>query len=217
MGPANARVRVKSAVSLAIAALAVCVSGACTSRPLQTQDPVQRFGGLRLERSTCYGTCPAYVVTLDAKGQVTFQGGRFVRATSGASVLGPGGIRAVIDVLDVAQFQELRTQYQTEADGCEVVATDMETVTLTVTLDGHTKAIRHYLGCMTLPKPPTKHGSRSLTPDPAPEWRPPEPPARLGCSWPPALVRLERRVDEILGTERWSGSKGGWQPRECEG
>ena len=34
---------------------------------------------MRLQRTSCLGPCPIYVVTIDARGMVTYDGDRFVR------------------------------------------------------------------------------------------------------------------------------------------
>ena len=34
---------------------------------------------IRLERTSCYGPCPVYTVTVDAQGVVTYDGEKFVR------------------------------------------------------------------------------------------------------------------------------------------
>lgn len=197
------------ASTVLVGIFAAVINTACTSPP-PARGVVERFERVRLERSTCYGTCPAYAVTLESNGQVTFEGIRFVRAMSGQSVIGPGRIRAVREALDVAQFRTMREQYATTADGCEDVATDLPTVTLSVTIDGRTKTVRHYLGCLELPTPAKAAARSGHTPDSPPEWRPPDPPPPLPCSGPRELVTLESQIDALLGSERWSGTVGGW-------
>src|SRR6185436_11964809 len=40
---------------------------------------------IRLERTACFGECPVYVVTIDARGNVTFEGRHFVRVEGKAT------------------------------------------------------------------------------------------------------------------------------------
>lgn len=189
--------------------------GACT-RHTPPARAMNGFERLRLERSGCYGWCPAYAITLESRGQITFEGFHFVRERSGTAVVGPGRVNAVLDALETTKFRELREHYETTADGCEDVATDMETVTLSVTAAGHTKTVRHYLGCVELPPKTAAVAPRSAMPQPAPEWRPPPPPPESPRSWPRELVVLERELDELLGSERWSGGGVKSCPEPCQ-
>jgi hypothetical protein len=63
---------------LRAASLIVVASPVSTtvSRPSQT---VPDDFVISLERTSCFGECPVYSVTIDAKGNVTYDGKRFVR------------------------------------------------------------------------------------------------------------------------------------------
>ena len=51
------------------------LAGAATA-----QEPdVPPDASIGLQRTSCYGPCPIYTVTIDARGMVTYEGERFVR------------------------------------------------------------------------------------------------------------------------------------------
>ncbi len=180
--------------------LVVVTAGGVSGRQARI---VERLDRVRLERSACFGRCPAYIVTVAAGGQVTFQGQRDVRTPSASVVLERVRVQALVEALNAAGFREMRDRYETEADGCGMISTDAPTVTITADFDGQTKTIRHYLGCGSVARSPR---SNSITPETPPAFRPVPPPPRLPCPYPLQLFDLETRIDEIVGTEQWTGT-----------
>ena len=51
---------------------------------------------IRLQRTSCLGSCPIYTVTIDARGMVIYEGEEFVRATGRhtAQIAPAGRVRA---------------------------------------------------------------------------------------------------------------------------
>jgi hypothetical protein len=64
-------------------ALAVLITAAATVRAQSPPTPVPPAHSVEivLERTSCFGTCPSYIVTLDGDGNVVYQGREFVRVT----------------------------------------------------------------------------------------------------------------------------------------
>jgi Domain of unknown function (DUF6438) len=126
---------------------AAAVVSACS---LLSPSPTPVFGGvpadfqIRLERGPCFGACPVYLLTVFADGTVGYEGRRFVEVEgSQAATLTPGEVEALVVAVLEADFFELADEYT-------VQATDLPSITLTVTMNGRTKDVYHYgVGCGT--------------------------------------------------------------------
>jgi len=103
---------------------------------------------LVLERTPCFGFCPAYRLGLTGAGQIHFQSRnsgeeqRAVTATVSASTLA----RLVARARD-AGFFEFPDAIRGDSVFCPLVATDHPTVTVTIFSGAQTKRIEDYLGC----------------------------------------------------------------------
>jgi hypothetical protein len=95
---------------------------------------------IRLQRTSCLGTCPAYTVTIDATGGITYEGDRYVRVVGGeTSRIGPAAIARLLQVADRVQFFALRDAYDGDI-------TDLPTTYVSITTGGRTKRIKDYYG-----------------------------------------------------------------------
>ena len=95
---------------------------------------------ISLQRTACYGSCPAYTVTLNGQG-VVFEGDRFnaVAGTHHAPPLEQGALRALAQrMLNVGWFG-MEEKYRANW-------TDNPTQTVTLTVDGQTKKVIDYVG-----------------------------------------------------------------------
>ncbi len=104
---------------------------------------------IRLERTVCFGECPAYSVTIDALGNVTYVGDQFVRVKGAQTDRIPvSSVAALSDQADRLGFFALKPEYSTirNADGSETTVTDMPTTVVTITRDGRSKRVSDYLG-----------------------------------------------------------------------
>jgi hypothetical protein len=173
------------------------------ARQAQRNVQVAHLEGLSLQRSVCFGTCPEYTVTVEADGHIAFAGGRFVTVSKAEGQASANELKALITALNEVRFLSLNDRYETEVDGCDSVATDHQTVTVSAHFDGRSKTVRHYLGCWK--DGPKSATAQSMPPEPPPPWGPgPSPSVREpGCPYPMALVELENRIDSILRTEVW--------------
>lgn len=103
---------------------------------------------ITLERSACYGVCPAYVVTLRADGTVEYRGDKYVRV-HGSKVdrVKPNEVRALLIKMDRAGFDGL-----TVPDPCDKgISTDHATHRLTLVRNGKRRTIVHYTGNLCAP------------------------------------------------------------------
>jgi hypothetical protein len=95
---------------------------------------------IQLERSWCYGGCPAYVVDVTEDGSVTYEGTSLV-AVSGQfqDRIAPTAVAALVGLFDRADFFSLRDEYSASFP-------DGVAYTISLTVDGRTKTVRDYEG-----------------------------------------------------------------------
>jgi hypothetical protein len=147
---------------------------ACEARPMPPD------ASISLERTGCYGRCPSYTVTIHADGLVTFEGVAFVDTKGHAEArISPADVQRLFDTMVESCFSELANEYF-------YPVTDNPWANTTLTADGHTKRVRHYLGDAAFPP-----GDR---------------PSEGYCWAPAALGVIESEIDRVAGTPRWIGS-----------
>lgn len=99
-----------------------------------------------IQRTTCFGTCPVYVMTILGNGKVEFEGGRFVEAIGNHTTEIPvDSMRALIHQIDTCGWFDLKDAYK------EYSITDAPAVKTVVTMGKRTKTIEHYTGDLTAP------------------------------------------------------------------
>lgn len=93
---------------------------------------------ITLERTTCYGTCPSYVVTIDAKGAVTWNGRDYVDAGGEQRAqVTEDSVRHLVELFDAVAFTTLHDEYW-------VPATDLPGAFIALRRDGIEKRIYLY-------------------------------------------------------------------------
>ena len=101
-----------------------------------------------LERTICYGTCPAYRISLSDVGEVRFDsgnpehGGRRVTDTVAATTFTALAARA-----RSIGFFDLPSKIADDSVLCRNRATDHPTVIVTIGAKGQTKSVEDYHGC----------------------------------------------------------------------
>lgn len=115
-------------------------------RPVTRRVPFPDLSGreviIRLERTECYGTCPAYVVEISGDGQVTFTGRSYV-AVPGVHRrrIPPEAVQRLLALFREADFFSLEDLY---VGG----VTDMPSQEVTLTIGERSKAVVDYAGAM---------------------------------------------------------------------
>jgi hypothetical protein len=130
------------------------VSPALVAISVLIPSPVHGQGGpddfvITLERTSCFGPCPIYSVTIDSKGNVTFDGEKYVRVQGRATArVAAARAAALLETAERIGFFSLRERYRTirNPDGSETMATDLPTQYVTVISGGRMKRIEDYLG-----------------------------------------------------------------------
>ena len=95
---------------------------------------------ISLVRTMCFGACPSYQVEILGDGSVTWRGGRDVATIGDAhSTIPKREIRALYRAFRRADFFWLYDSYNAPI-------TDLPTYTVTISYDGHVKAVADYAG-----------------------------------------------------------------------
>ena len=103
---------------------------------------------ITLERTTCYGTCPAYRLTLHPDGSVYYEGKDYVREKGRRTRrIPPEAFQKIAAKIAAIHFFDLKDEYSSqEINGATTVVTDQPTTITTVTRAGQTKKIENYFG-----------------------------------------------------------------------
>jgi hypothetical protein len=103
---------------------------------------------ISLERTVCYGVCPAYKVTLRGDGTVLYDGDKFVKVHGKVTDhVAPADVEALAQAFADAGFDKLNVP-----DPCSKgIATDNPTNRLTVVRGGKRRTVEHYLGNQCAP------------------------------------------------------------------
>jgi hypothetical protein len=95
---------------------------------------------ITLRRTTCFGTCPAYIVSIDSSGRVTYDGSQFVRVAGRQEARIPlSRVAALVETVARTGFFELKDSYTADV-------TDLPTTIVTVRSSGRMKRVEDYVG-----------------------------------------------------------------------
>ncbi len=133
-----------------------------------------------MQRTTCFGPCPAYRVTLAEDGKITFTGIAFVQTKGTVSAQAtPAEVAAIRRAIDAADLHSLRNHYTSRSDGCGPMMTDMKSVRITLgaAAPGGSKTVDYSYGCR----------------------------GALAAKVRPRIEQLAGTIDQQLDTARWIG------------
>ena len=106
---------------------------------------------IQLERIGCFGTCPAYAITIHGDGRVQYEGKGYVKQTGEREgQIEVGKIKTVISEFAKIKFWGIAEDYSYAK--CNKVCTDMATAVTGLTVKGATHHVKHYYGCGNAPK-----------------------------------------------------------------
>lgn len=95
---------------------------------------------ITLQRTVCFGFCPAYTVTISDDGTVVYRGERFVNVTGEQRVqISRDDVQVLLRRFDQAGFEQLRDSYRAPV-------TDLPTYTITLERNGRRKSVADYGG-----------------------------------------------------------------------
>jgi len=149
-----------------------CVIGA-ENREFQRTIPADTL--ITLKRTDCFFTCPDYSVTISADGKVIFEGNANVKVKGRSeTTISSEKVQLLIGSFEKAKFFSLRDSYIGPEDGCRIYDGDASSATISITMNGKSKSIDHYLGCFQ------KKGTSVRT-----------------------LIKLEALIDDLTNTAQW--------------
>lgn len=121
---------------LFLAFLGAAALSSCAPTTTASEGPVM----ITLTRTVCFGFCPAYTVTINGDGQVTYRGDRFVNVTGEHQAQIPReDVQALLRRFDQIGFETLRDAYRARV-------TDLPTYTITLERNGRRKVVADYGG-----------------------------------------------------------------------
>lgn len=107
---------------------------------------------IKLERMACYGSCPAYTVTIHGDGLVEYNGKDHVKEIgTREGRVEIDKIRAVALEFGKMKFWGIAEDYS-EAKCKGRVCTDFPTAVTELSIKGVTHRVKHYYGCGSAPK-----------------------------------------------------------------
>jgi hypothetical protein len=102
-----------------------------------------------LQRSSCYGTCPAYRLSIRADGFVHFVSLNAYTAASKESREGGATLMPqLVQELERAGFDKLPAMIKGRAPYCRTAMTDVPTITVSVYRGGAARTLSYYTGCI---------------------------------------------------------------------
>lgn len=103
---------------------------------------------ITLERTPCFGACPAYKLTLHGDGSVVYQGQSNV-AVEGRheAAISPEKVQELLAEFERVDYYSFKNEYHDPFASM----TDFPTTITSLTRDGRRKTVRHYHGDMSAP------------------------------------------------------------------
>jgi hypothetical protein len=189
--PSTRSFTMKSACNLLLRGLLGCAIlwlGACAVHAGAGSASRLSESSVTLERTTCFGNCPAYRVSVTADGKVSFTGHARVQTMQATGQATPAQLAAIHDALVRADFDAMRASYVSREDGCDMIMSDQPGIRITVNKVGvnkvgvndarDTRSVDFYLGCT----------------------------GALAEAVRPRIEQLANSIDEQLDTRRWIGT-----------
>lgn len=106
---------------------------------------------VRMERTACYGTCPAYTVIIHGDGRVEYNGKRYVKEEGAREGrIGADSIKALANEFAKAKFFALSEDYSGE--NCKRYCTDFPIAVTEISVRNRSHRVKHDYGCGDVPK-----------------------------------------------------------------
>lgn len=91
---------------------------------------------LTIQRTACFGTCPIFVMTVNNKGEVDYQGERFVKNVGHfRKSLDQTKFKSIVEQMQKSNIHDMKDDYNNEG------ISDLPSVILTYTAEGKTKKV----------------------------------------------------------------------------
>jgi Domain of unknown function (DUF6438) len=126
------------------------------SKPVQTanldslSDDDLKAAVIRMERTRCFGSCPAYILTIYGDGRVEYISKEDKKAAAKQGTIAPGAVKALLAQFASAKFLSL-PDYLFEECTCRQ-CTDLPSTITEINVQGTTHRVRHDYGCGCAPE-----------------------------------------------------------------
>jgi hypothetical protein len=108
---------------------------------------------IRLERSQCYGSCPAYALAIHGDGRVEYVGKQNVKVKeSRTGRLDPAAVKELTSKFAEAKFLSLSEDDYSESKCKCRRCTDMASAVVEISVGSVSHRVNHYYGCACPPK-----------------------------------------------------------------
>ncbi|HWW15096.1 MAG TPA: DUF6438 domain-containing protein [Candidatus Dormibacteraeota bacterium] len=104
---------------------------------------------ITLERTTCFGTCPAYKLTIHGDGSLVYEGRKFVRVDgSRTATIDKAAVADLVQAFTDAGYFEFKDHYNSiqNPDGTQTMVSDLPTTYTSLALHGRHKVVEDYIG-----------------------------------------------------------------------
>jgi hypothetical protein len=119
----------------------------CAQKPASVAQTRTRLDSIVLERTPCYGTCPAYRLTLASNGRVTFESrNRFEDRSQFSDSISPAALDAIAAQAERIGFASLPDTIDRHRAMCQDYATDHPTIIVGL-FGARSKQVVYYTGC----------------------------------------------------------------------
>jgi Domain of unknown function (DUF6438) len=106
---------------------------------------------VHFERTTCFGTCPAYTITISGDGRLEYNGKLHVTEKGlREGHLETDQVKSLLKEFTTAKFLAISEDYSEK--NCKRYCTDMATVVTELSVKGTSHRVKHYYGCGGAPK-----------------------------------------------------------------
>lgn len=140
----------RTSAALFISFLVACASRKPAAPPAEdsAQANVAPPSAITLERTSCFGSCPAYTISVTPSGRVSFEGRAHVRRLGTATGQIPKQrVDSLLIELERAGYFGFAGRYAASEPACGRYATDLPSAISSATMGGRTKRIEHDHGC----------------------------------------------------------------------
>jgi len=109
-----------------------------------------RAAVIRMERTRCFGSCPAYILIIYGDGRVEYISKEDKKAAAKQGTIAPGAVKALLAQFASAKFLSL-PDYLFEECTCRQ-CTDLPSTITEINVQGTTHRVRHDYGCGCAPE-----------------------------------------------------------------
>jgi hypothetical protein len=122
-----------------------------TSQPSKLAEGELKDVVITFERTSCYGSCPAYKLTIYGDGRVEYEGANNVKLKDKKEGrLQAAEVRNLVSEFDKANYSGIKSYTE---DNCScTLCTDMPTAITEFRAKGMSHRVEHYYGCRCAPK-----------------------------------------------------------------